>query len=147
MAQRGMVLALALIVVATACDAAGSTPGGPDSPEPTPVADLSGSSWTVVAVGDAPLAVAEPPRVEFAAEGRIGGSTGCNTMTGSYAVDGASLSFGPLATTRRACEQQLMDLEAAVLEAFAGVAGWEIDGDGRLHLGGPTELVLEPAAP
>lgn len=144
---RGVVLCLALAVAAAACDAAGSTPGGPESPEPTPVAELSGSSWIVVAVGGAPLAVAESPRVEFAADGRIGGSTGCNSMTGSYAVDGASLSFGPLATTRRACEQQLMDLESAVLGAFAGVAGWEVDGDGRLHLTGPTELVLEPAAP
>jgi putative lipoprotein len=144
---RGVVLALALAVAAAACDAAGSTPGGPDSPEPTPVAELSGTSWVVVGVGGAPLAVAEPPRVEFAADGAIGGSTGCNSMTGSYAVDGASLSFGPLATTRRACGQQLMDLESAVLDALAGVAGWEVDGEGRLHLTGATELVLEPAAP
>jgi hypothetical protein len=39
-----------------------------------------------------------------------------------------------------------MAQETAVLEALAGVSGWEIDGEGRLHLTGGTELVLESTA-
>ena len=35
--------------------------------------------------------------------------------------------------------------EAAVLEALAGVSGWEIDADGMLHLTGGTELVFQPS--
>ena len=66
-------------------------------------------------------------------------------MSGTYAVDGAALTFGPLATTRMACEENLMAQEAAVLEALAGVSGWEIDADGLLHLTGGTELVFQPS--
>ena len=66
-------------------------------------------------------------------------------MSGTYATDGAALTFGPMATTRMACEESLMTQETAVLEALAGVSGWEIDADGRLHLTGGTELVLQPS--
>jgi heat shock protein HslJ len=44
-----------------------------------------------------------------------------------------------------ACEQSLMTQETAVLDALAAVSGWEIDSDGRLHLTGGTELVLQPS--
>jgi heat shock protein HslJ len=64
---------------------------------------------------------------------------------GEVSVDGASLTFGPLATTRMACEGALQEQERAVLDALAGVTGWALDADGRLHLTGPTELVLAPA--
>ena len=66
-------------------------------------------------------------------------------MSGRYATDGAALTFGTMATTRMACEETLMAQEAAVLEALAGVTGWEIDADGLLHLTGGTELVLQPS--
>ena len=32
-----------------------------------------------------------------------------------------------------------------MLEALAGVSGWEIDADGLLHLTGGAELVLQPS--
>ena len=85
------------------------------------------------------------PHLMFGADGNASGSTGCNSLSGTYATDGTALTFGPLATTRMACEESLMAQEAAVLEALAAVSGWEIDADGRLHLTGGTELVLQPS--
>ena len=66
-------------------------------------------------------------------------------MSGNYSTDGAALTFGPLMTTRMACEADLMVQETAVLEALEAVSGWEIDADGLLHLTGGTELVLQPS--
>lgn len=137
-------LTIAAIVLVTGCDSTGATPGG--TPETTPPADLGGTSWRLASIGTTPVVPDAAATLTFeAGSGRLGGSTGCNNIMGTYAVDGASLAFGPIATTRRACEEPLAALETAVLDALAGVAGWEIDGDGRLHLTGPTELILEPA--
>jgi len=131
------------ILVVAACDSAGSTEGA--TPEPTVAAELGGTSWTLVSVGGAPVVEGSGPHLTFGVDGNVSGSTGCNSVSGSYAADGPALTFGPLATTRMACEQNLMAQEAAVLEALAAVSGWEIDADGRLHLTGGTEIVLEPS--
>ncbi len=139
-----LVLAAVVVAVLAACDAAGATPG--DTPEPTPAPGLEGSSWTVVSIGDAPTVDGGRPTIAFE-PGRVSGSTGCNQFNGSYTIDGASLVFEPLATTRRACEAPLMEQESALVAALGSVTGWSIADDGRLHLTGEDELVLEPAAP
>jgi heat shock protein HslJ len=137
------VLAGLTLLVVAACDSTGS--GTNDTPEPTAAADLAGTSWTLVSIGGNPVVEDSGPHVTFDAAGNASGSTGCNSFNGSYTVDGAALTFGPLATTRMACEANLMAQEAAVLEALVGVSGWEVDADGRLHLTGGTELVLAPS--
>ena len=137
-----MLAGLAILVVA-ACDSTGS--GTNATPEPTSAADLAGTSWTLVSIGGTPVVEGSGPHLTFGVDGKASGSTGCNSFSGSYATDGAALTFGPLATTRMACEENLMAQETAVLEALAGVPGWEIDADGLLHLTGGTELVLQPS--
>jgi heat shock protein HslJ len=137
-------LVVLLAVVATACDTAGSSPGG--TPEPTASAGLDGTAWTIESIGGTTLDDASPALLTFEPGGRVSGSTGCNSLMGEASIDGPSLAFGPLATTRRGCEQPLMAQETAVLEALAGVSGWTVEADGRLHLTGATELVLAPAA-
>ena len=48
----------------------------------------------------------------------VSGSSGCNTFSGSFALDGTSVTIGPLASTRMACDQAVMDQEAAFLTAL-----------------------------
>ncbi|MEM9305622.1 MAG: META domain-containing protein [Pseudomonadota bacterium] len=53
-----------------------------------------------------------------AAEARAFGSAGCNRFSGSYTLDGDTISFGPMAMTKRMCPPKLManeDLFAAWL--------------------------------
>ena len=137
------VLAGLAILVVAACDSTGA--GTNTTPEPTSAGDLAGTSWTLVSIGGTPVAEGSGPHLTFGADGQASGSTGCNSMSGTYATDGAALTFGPMAMTRMACEESLMTQETAVLEALVGVSGWEIDADGRLHLTGGTELVLQPS--
>jgi hypothetical protein len=80
----------------------------------------------MVSIGDTPAIEGAGAGLTFDSGGNVSGSTGCNSISGSYALDGSALTFGPLATTRMACEDALMAQEAAVLEALAGVSGWEI---------------------
>jgi lactoylglutathione lyase len=53
---------------------------------------------------------------------RASGSGGCNRFTGGYRLENGQLSFEPLATTRMACEPELMRAEDAYLAALGRVA-------------------------
>ena len=139
------VLAGLTILVVAACDATGATDG--TTPEPTAVIDLTGTSWTLVSVGGGAPVEGTDAWLAFGPNGEITGSTGCNNLIGSYAVDGTALSFSTLGTTRMACPgDDLMAQDASVPEALSNVTGWEVDGDGQLRLTGATELVFEPRA-
>ena len=107
------------------------------------VPDLAGTGWVLEVVGGIALVDVEPT-ITFGGDGTVAGFTGCNTFSGTYALDGATLSFGPLATTKMACADPTMFVESAFLAALGGVTGWSLDGDGRLALDGPRPLILRP---
>ncbi len=134
---------LLLAVAIGACDSAGTSPAG-DTPQPSPSPGLDSTSWTIAAVGGTTLPATPPATLSLEPGGRVTGQTGCNRFMGTVSVDGPALTFGPLATTRMACEPPLMEQEAAVLEALAGVTSWFVESDGALRLTGATELVLTP---
>jgi heat shock protein HslJ len=98
---------------------------------PTPLA-LVGTQWTLTALGSGDTAFSaapdHPALLLFAADGTVSGSTGCNTFHGTYTLSGDSLSFGPLATTRKACEQEVMTQEQAFVQAMEQVTGFSIEG-------------------
>jgi heat shock protein HslJ len=58
----------------------------------------------------------------------VSGSGGCNDYNGSYTLDGANVTIGPLASTQKACEQDIMDQEAAFLAALQASATVEQSG-------------------
>jgi len=62
-------------------------------------------------------------------DGKVSGSAGCNSFHGTYATEGSRLQLGPLATTRRACEEPLMTQEQEFLAALASAVSWSIDGN------------------
>jgi heat shock protein HslJ len=65
----------------------------------------------------------------FAEDGTLSGSSGCNTYTTSYTVDRDALTIdGAIMSTAMACEQDVMDQEAAYLAALVESAGFEIQG-------------------
>jgi len=65
--------------------------------------------------------------------GSVALDTGCNTGRGSYTVDGDTVTFGPIATTRVACvEADGQQVEQAVLTVLTGAATTAIDGP-RAH--------------
>ena len=106
---------------------------------------LVGTAWFLETVGDGNGAVSSPVApgtITFAEDGTVSGQTGCNTFTGSYTDDGASLAFGPLATTRMACPDDAMAQEAAVLAALEGTAAYTIDGSSLSLLDAAGVFVL-----
>jgi heat shock protein HslJ len=96
--------------------------------------DLAGTSWMVNSYNNgnqAVVSVLEGSELtaEFASDGTLSGSSGCNTFTGGYTVDGEKITIGPLATTMMACEEDLMNQEAQYLAALQSAAVYSIDGN------------------
>jgi heat shock protein HslJ len=64
-------------------------------------------------------------------EGKVTGSAGCNTYNGTYTVTvGANedeIAIGPLATTRMACQQNIMDQETRYLGALEAAESYIIE--------------------
>jgi len=95
--------------------------------------DLAGTSWEVTSYNNGKQAVvgvlAETSLTAvFGEDGTISGSGGCNNFNGSYEVDSSSITIGPLASTMMACEQDVMDQEAAFLAALESAATYRVEG-------------------
>ncbi|MFM8887847.1 MAG: META domain-containing protein, partial [Chthoniobacterales bacterium] len=95
---------------------------------------LPGSAWEVTAyAGQTPLAD-HPITFEFDTEGNIAGDASCNRFGGTCAIEGNTIKVGPLRSTRRACEPEIMQQEHTFLALLGSVATWQIDSDGVLVL-------------
>jgi putative lipoprotein len=86
------------------------------------------------------------PTIEFAADGNVSGTTGCNQYNGTYTVDGKKITFSPLASTLMACTDPATSAQESIfIETVQGATNWAID-DGNLSLTGLKNLVGEPAS-
>jgi heat shock protein HslJ len=78
--------------------------------------------WWVDSYSTSPgtvVAVAEGTTLDATfALATVGGSAGCNTYSGTYGTNGEVVRIGPLATTRLACDTDVMDQETAFLAAL-----------------------------
>lgn len=86
-----------------------------------PANPLEGA-WTVTGFNNGNQAVTSPIvgtdlTADFAAD-QVAGSSGCNDYSGPYTLTGTTLKIGPLATTRKACDQKVMDQETQFLAAL-----------------------------
>ena len=64
-------------------------------------------------------------------DGRVSGNGGCNNYSGSYQIDGASLTFGMMIATEMACPEPegVMETENTFLKMFSKVDSYEIQGE------------------
>jgi len=87
-----------------------------------------GVVWTLTSVGG----TAVPAGVDatlYIEEGDANGNAGCNSYSGSYSLDGSSLSFDAnMAVTQAFCEGPAQDVEDAFLPALSTVSSWSIEG-------------------
>ncbi|MFD8634001.1 META domain-containing protein [Streptomyces sp. NPDC059533] len=103
------------------------------TPKP-PVVDapLTVTQWTVDATinGDTvtslPAEAAGKARFTIA-DGTAEGSLGCNRFSAKATVEGSTLTFGPLTSTRMACEGRVGAVERALTDLFgSGPLTWRI---------------------
>jgi heat shock protein HslJ len=106
---------------------------------------LEGTRWVVESTISAD-AVSSIPSGATASititDGTVAVESGCNTGSGSVTVGEDALTFGPIATTTRACEDDLMNLEAAVFATLVEEVTYAIEANVLTIRSGDAGLVL-----
>ena len=97
-------------------------------------ASLTATAWWVEDIAGKGVIDRSHTTIQFAEDGKVTGSTGCNQYFGSAEIDGSSISFGPLAGTRMMCSASRMDQETKFFQAMGNVTNWEIAETDLLHL-------------
>ena len=95
-------------------------------------AKLYDTSWKLVELnGQAVVAGADgkPPHIYLLKKGELSGSTGCNSLTGSFIAEQSAMQFTPAATTMRVCSQELTAQEQAFVLALKATMDYKIEGD------------------
>jgi heat shock protein HslJ len=130
---RGVVMLAVVTVAASSCASRNPRVAEPDVP-------LVGTLWRLETMGaDNPVVTPLLSEMRIDSDGRASGTTGCNEFSGTATIDGYGITFSPLVTTRRACEDPVMKQEAAFLKALESARSWSIDGrhldlfDSRRH--------------
>jgi heat shock protein HslJ len=107
---------------------------------------LVGTRWTVETLVSAGTSSSVPAGtaafINFAEDGKVTGSTGCNSFGGTAKVDGNKIDFGELVMTKMACDGAAGDLEASVLRVLDQDLTYRISG-GKLVLEAPDGSSLE----
>ena len=99
---------LVVMVALTACQKAISHAAN------RPLATLAGTEW-------GPMDGSFDQFVAFKSEGDVIGSGGCNNFFGSFTQNGRLVTFGPLASTKKACPPAIMNAERDFLNLLAQV--------------------------
>lgn len=89
--------------------------------------------WVVTGYNNGAEAVVSPVAdseitITFAADGQVFGTTGCNSFSGPYTVDGDQLTVGAIGLTMMACEDALNAQESQFLAALQTPTTIEVSG-------------------
>jgi heat shock protein HslJ len=90
---------------------------------------LTGTTWRLsgIAHNDAVVSTAVDEQITLALQdGRVSGFAGCNDYFGAYELDGNTLTFGALASTKKACEGDPGQRETEFLTALERVVIFRI---------------------
>jgi len=136
------IAAAALAVTLAACTDAGTaaSSGASATPAPAPaVTDLKAalwpSSWVVTEIAGKPAISGSEPTLAFDADGKVSGNGTCNRYAGASTIEGATLKFGALISTKMACVGEgLNEQETAYLSALGTAEAAEITPSGELKI-------------
>lgn len=82
------------------------------APEPEVSQDqLVGKIWKCQMLFEREVSGDSNITLEFLTDGTIKGNGGCNNFTGTYTLAGKSISFGPVASTKKSCGPSLDEQE------------------------------------
>jgi heat shock protein HslJ len=148
------ILIVTLLVSGAALAACGEdtgVSGGTDGGAPATAEQLEAHPWTLRSyafgsAGDLEAASARAPGTAEFDGAEVGGTTGCNSYSGSYTLgDAGSIGFGPIASTQMFCEGVAAQ-EQGMLAGFEK-AERVVEADGSidfLDAAGEVVLIFDP---
>ncbi len=105
---------------------------------------LGGVQWTLVSYGAVAALPNVPVTIDFTQQG-VSGNSGCNQFSGNFVYNNNTLTFSPLVSTQKACDQAIMDQEAAYLKALRTATGYQI-ANGQLQIAYPEGVLVFKSA-
>jgi len=93
---------------------------------------LEGTHWVLDGIVSADVISSVPPGVTASIQisgGRVALEAGCNRGGGTVELTADTLTFGPVALTKMACEAGPMAVETAVTTVLSGEVAYTIDAD------------------
>ncbi|MFJ9622671.1 META domain-containing protein [Streptomyces sp. NPDC101181] len=117
-------------------------------------ADLVGTRWAVKSLLSGESTVSVPaglppertPHLTFREDGTVEGNSGCSSLQAKAAVKGDTITFGPVAGTRKMCPKAEMDTERAVLAALDGTVTYTVKGQTLTLTGSGDQGITAQAA-
>ena len=91
----------------------------------TPTNPLADTFWTASIISGQP--VSGTLTTNFDSSGGVNGFGGCNSYSGSYSVDGTSLSITNLSAGRKSCGGEIDAQEAAFISAMGSAASFTME--------------------
>ncbi len=107
-------------------------------------------TWDVTSYADGNSVVSTPEDVRLEVVfglASVGGFSGCNSFSGTYGTNGNYVRISRLATTRVACEEPAMTVEAAFLKALEGTSFIDRQGDNMLLTDRDGSITVSLARP
>ncbi|MFG2498175.1 META domain-containing protein [Streptomyces sp. NPDC048441] len=101
-----------------------------------PDAPLTGTKWTVNAIGDGkastslPKEVAGKAHLTFGKDGTVHGNLGCNNVSAKAEVKGEKITLGAPRSTRMMCQGAAGETEKKLLELFDGTVSYKVSQHG-----------------
>ncbi|MDC8002605.1 META domain-containing protein [Aureisphaera galaxeae] len=96
------------------------------------VIDVAGNvhltgNYTVTSIGGSEISENAPTITFVALDKTIRGNTGCNSFFGKYALDLYALTMSDIGNTEMACDQPIMDVENAFLNALRNTGSYDLE--------------------
>ncbi|MBA3345455.1 MAG: META domain-containing protein, partial [Gemmatimonadales bacterium] len=98
-----------------------------DQAEAAP-ASLWETSWVLEDVAGTGVLDAARATLEFPESGKVAGRGSCNRFFGSVEINGESITFGPLGSTRMACVEAVMNQEVKYLKTLQDAERYAVEG-------------------
>ncbi|MDT8449697.1 MAG: META domain-containing protein [Wenzhouxiangellaceae bacterium] len=117
------------------------------SADPERIDRLAGRTWVVDRIDGSGVTGGAQIELHFvAADSRVVGTAGCNRFTASYRLTARNLSIGPVAATRKTCQETVMRQERRFIDALENTTDFDIDATGVLVLHGPAGRIRAKAS-
>jgi heat shock protein HslJ len=97
---------------------------------------FDGRELIAEAVNDVPVTGTRPLTLRLQG-GQAAGNSGCNSFSAPYKLSEERIEFGPIASTRMACEPAVMEQEARFLSILAAARSTSRYGNGSLSIIAP----------
>ena len=115
----------------------------PVQPESRPRANiLADTDWKAVSILGKPAGSADST-LGFSKDGQVAGNGGCNGYQGGVTLDGDTIEFGALASTRMMCAPPVSGQEIVFLEALSLARTWKRSGSTLELIDDSNEVVLQ----